>query len=293
MNAIVLGLMVSLFTFGCATTEIATNKAPVPDRESRPLPPVTAAPQRVWVHANYQATVHQFPAGKRSPVNFAIAPPGLVLVPLHGGVFLAGWNGWLIEPSTTIIQSVATGSDGHLYFITATEQGHAITWRRGGVWSADEQVLATLPLGVYHLLTADGHGVWIWGRTQDGMWMIAHVRAGDTLRSVYSDSKPITALALAGRDALVAAMRDGIVLLRPGQPPVRLAHVRGVVDGLAVDQGGEIYASTLEGIVKLTKAGRLEPVASGLHGPLHWSMGNLYVLVREQHRVVQLRPPHP
>lgn len=228
-------------------------------------------------------------SGTTPLTGFAVDPGGFALVPLDGGVALAGVDGWLVEPRVPAVEAVATTPGGTLIFTQRTRDG-GVAVRRGGALAGR---LGVLPEGTYQL-DADGEtGAWAWGREAAGAWGVWHMAGGAAPTRLYGGAAPAMAVASLGQGSAVMAVGNQLLLVRRGAAPQQLARLRDPIDGLAAGPGKSLYLSTGDGIYHLVAAGVLVPLSGGIHGPVHVNGDAVYVLDRARRAVVRLRPVSP
>lgn len=246
-----------------------------------------AAP-RAEIAPGYRAVVHGYPAADIEPLGFAVGGPGLVLVPLQGGLFLAGLNGWYYAPHGLPIHAVASSPEGELYVIRAADDADVVFRWKSGVKRAQPQELARLPKGKYQMLVDRGDCVWIWGLTGDGSYRLWLIEPAHAARALSTTRTPITAVAMNGRSGALVGLGKLLVAMERGRVPIKVAELPAPPEGLAVDASGAIYFSTSAGVFRTPSPRRIEVVARGVHGPLALRHGDLFVLAREQRAVVQI-----
>lgn len=258
-----------------------------------PAPPRTAprakapAPAPARILAKYDVMVLRYPATDTPPTGFTVTETGLVLVPVRGGVGVAGWNGWAIEPQQRPVVSVAATRDA-LVVVDATDGGASISR-----WEKHAKVgdLGTLPAGVYQVVATPSEALWISGRQANGRWALFHAEKGKSVGRVAEMDARVEAVAPAGEAAAVAAVGRDLVMLRRGGSPVRLVRTTEDIEGVAVEPRGTVLFTTKSGLFRLDKPGHARILAVGIHGPVHERAGRIFVLRREQHEVLSLTPP--
>lgn len=231
---------------------------------------------------------HRYPATRQRPVDFTVTSAGIVLVPLAGGLYVAGLNGWLIAPGPKPIVSAAS-SGAELYLLRdAGEEVHLVR-KPAPFAQSGETTIARLPAGRYRLASGSTGDVWIWGRQSDGRWNVLQHRNA-VLLPIYESKVPITAVGVASDDAAVIAIGRVVTLMRRGQEPVAMLISPSLVRGLAVGPRGHLYIAGSDSVAEAGPGGRLIPVHQ-LSGYLRVRGSSVYVLDRDRSRVVQLTPP--
>ncbi len=215
----------------------------------------------------------------------AVCTPGLALVPIGGGVRVAGMDAWLIPPGALPITGAGCDDEQRVYLLL---EGRTLVRLPDGVAGKRVQILATLPAGSYQLATRGDGTSWIWG--EDGQHRFHLYRHARRLHEVWSGVQRIRAVAPAGPHAVVMAAGNDVMMLRAHAEPTLLTQL-AYIDGLAVGPQGELYVSTRDGVLTLTRRGAKLDAAwltRGIHGPLRLRLRTLYVLWREQSTVVRL-----
>lgn len=203
-----------------------------------------------------------------------------VFVPLRGGVVAAGWNGWLVEPSTPEIESVACDEDEHVYGVSAT----GLSILADGAW----QQVATLPQGAWHVVSSPDSRVWVWGQLADGTWAIHQIRP-DGIVDVYAGPDAITAATVIGRVGLLAAIAQVLFVFGAGGDVQALVELDAAPDGLAALPDGTVFVSLAGGIVQMKDAtSPPATIATGVHGALAVRPDTLYVRSVEEAAVIRL-----
>jgi hypothetical protein len=225
-------------------------------------------------------------SGTTPLTGFAVDPGGFALVPLDGGVALAGLDGWLVEPRVPAVEAVASSPRGTLIFAQRTRDG-GVAVRRAG---ASAGRLGVLPDGTYQL-DADGEsGAWAWGREAAGAWGVWHLAGGAAPTRVYGGAAPAMAVAPLGQGSAVMAVGNQLLLVRRGAAPQQIARLRDPIEGLAPGPGESLYLSTGDGLYHLVAPGVLVALSGGIHGPVQVNGDAVYVLDRARRSVVRLRP---
>lgn len=250
------------------------------------LPPQLAIAEelRLEVRAGFEALRQVYPRGIQ-PSGLGVVR-GLAVVPVAGGAFVAGWNGWLVEPGKDPISAITFDRAGFGYAIVGGGGAPAVGMLQPG--SRALRGVARLPPGSYQLSPGPSSGAWIWGRSSSGAWRLWELNPD--LKEVALLHKPILGVASAGGSAVVIAIGWNLVRVERGKKPVMLAHLNALIDGLAADDDGTLFASTRAGVFRLDGAGVKTQLVRGAHGPLAMSRGHLYILSRATNEVLQLKP---
>jgi hypothetical protein len=222
-----------------------------------------------------------FPATKGPPTGFTVCDGGATLVAVGGGVALAGWNGWVLEPGQAPTTDVSC-SRGAAYVL----KGRSLL--RSDLHQ-QPRLVASLQGDALHLASSRDGGVWIWGKLNPDTSIIHHFD-GEALREIYRGPTEVLAVATAGQDSVVSVLGRSIVLWQRGMNPSVIANLDADVDGLVMAPDGSLIVSLEQGIVRIDAAGKTHPLTFGIHGQLVMRSWTLYVLWVAQSRVVRLRP---
>lgn len=247
--------------------------------------PAAPAPQ-VEVLAKYEVLSHPFPAAT-PPASFAVTKTGMVLVPMAGGVYVAGWRGWLIEPQSPPVIAVAAVDDG-MILATATDSEVVLArWHAG----APAVPFGTLPAGMYQLTTTPQGALWISGREATGAWALYFAPKGAGPQRIAELPVPIMSVASANESGAVLAVGNDLLLVRRSQETVRLARTKDPIEGVAVEARGTVVFTTRLGMYRLDAPGHVNVLATGLHGPLIIRGNRIYVMRHDRKDVLALTPP--
>jgi len=248
---------------------------------SKQAPSTTPATGPFGVIAQMQVTQLSVPHGPRE---LALCPPGLVLVPVGGGIALAGWDGWLSPPDQTPITSIACDANGDLTYLRA-----GALWRRDH-GDAQATKLVELPSGTWHLASTANRGAWIWGRAASGTSVVFRLSPARGVTRALATARPIGAVAEAGIDAAIVAVDRTIVLIDANGAIHPLREMPRAPDGLATLPDGGVVVSDALGLTGIASDGTTSVVAAGLHGPMAISYLSLFVLSTERDAVFRLAP---
>jgi hypothetical protein len=243
------------------------------------------------VSAKFRVAAYSYPANDAEPppANFAVIGPGLILVPVSGGLAIAGLNTWYVRPQSERIVAVAYAQHDSLFVVQSSPTGDAELVRAQGN-SAKMHTLNSLPPGWYQISAGDSGNVWVWGRDSAGAW---HVwRIGDMQIEFARSSVPIGAATPVGSASVVIGRGRDVLLLQSGSKPKRLFRSKRIVDGLAVNSRGHLFVSSTRGIFSVGNSSDAELIATGVHGFLQERGGLLYVLWRPRHQVLAFARKH-
>ena len=240
---------------------------------------VVAAPTGV-IQKDLETQV--LPYAGRSRGDFAACRLGTVLVPVDGGIEMAGWHTWLVHPAHPAITSIACDSKGALYWIAGGKIFVAAGPLKAGSTplrvALKSQAAHVFPLRVspLHVITAPS-ALWVWGRASAG-WALLHIDLAQGIVRSFAAKTTISAVATAGPNAVVVGLGNNVEIWPTNGMRRRLLHLQAPIDGLAVTSSGSLFVSTLRGIAYVDPSGGVRAVTLGIHGPLQMSGNVLYVL---------------
>lgn len=248
-------------------------------------PASSAAP--IHLSPAYRATCHALPAAVQ-PNTFGVARSGEVLVPVRGGIAIAGWNGWLVEPQRHRVEGITVDPEGSLMLLRSAHSGTGLVVIRQ-VLQGRTDTLGYLPDGVYRGL-ADRPGILlVWGRTAAGPWGLWRFAIGKPSRRLLNSADAaIGAAASAGPVAVMVALGPALLLLKAGGQTSRIATLAYPADGLALLADGSVALSGSSGVYRLGPDGRVYAIATGIRGPLVKAGNSFYVLSNGSGCVIQL-----
>lgn len=233
----------------------------------------------------YKVEPLQYPATVSDDAQFAACAPGAALVPYKGGVLVAGYQSWLIEPSGDPITSVGCDEAGDMFLV----RGKTLEVRHKDR-KAD---LVPLPSGDFQLVATVDPIAWLYGTLADGRGVILRFSQADGLSVLYAGDGLVRSAAVIGTTGIAAVIDDHLHTWRNGKAPVDQGVVGSAVDGLAVDGDGSLFISGPKGVVRVTPtkdAPKAESVATPIHGPLRLRADVLYVMWRETSSVLRFHP---
>ncbi|KUG09122.1 hypothetical protein [Solirubrum puertoriconensis] len=223
--------------------------------------------------------------------SFSVMEPGIVLTPVFGGIYMAGWNKWLIKPSVnnkiqsinycradSIIQFIALDSTkASLYFVDNVNNETVI------------KSVATLERGIYDLKAISSGLIWIWGQ-KSGKWTLWRY-ASSKLREIYSTNQVIVDVDIINSDNIILATANSIITVGVYRKPVEIINTTSHIDGLALHHDGTLFVSTHQGVVQYLSPesdSDAEVITYGIHGRLKRFKNKLYILWKENNTVLEL-----
>jgi len=236
-------------------------------------------------------TYDYFTAGNY-PWNFSILDPGFVLVPANGGVMMAGWDAWFLEPQSKKVMAVSTSiADTSVYVVSYDKSGIFLYKLNKAGSNEQTQQLARLDSGIYNLSSSLG-ATYLWGLNNSGwhLWRVQGAELG--LKPLYHTDKAINDLTFINADKVLLACDSSLVVVGENFAPTETMSFDSPIDGVAIDQEGLVYASLAMGVLRINslKNEEIRPIANLIHGPLKFYKGHLYIHWREYHQVVKLKP---
>jgi hypothetical protein len=220
-----------------------------------------------------------------SPLNFSICSPGLVLVPLDGGIKVAGWDFWLYKKNDIFIKSLACNDKKQLFLIS---QENFLLEVTGGLNTGKRKKIFQLPSGNFKILSNNNNRLLIYGQKEDREWVLFSKSDRQEVQKIWSGNQDISSVAFLGRDAFLTAIEGKLLLWRKNDIPLALNVFEDSIDGLAAGTDGSVFVSLPYGIFKMTQVNELELISKQVHGSLQYRNKSLYVLSNEESSVVQI-----
>ncbi|MGI4863788.1 MAG: hypothetical protein ACRYFZ_07665 [Janthinobacterium lividum] len=223
--------------------------------------------------------------------NFTIMYPGIALVPAGGGIFMAGWQKWFLNPARENLTFAVDycEADASFYLFTTTKTKSVILKLTENEQSPYTKVLE-MPLGIYGLKAISPQAFWIWGQ-QGASWCIWKYDA-KALKLVYQSAAVIRDVAPLNERTLAVATDHSIITLSQGDAATEIIKMDAQIDGVAIDTDGTLFVSTEKGILHYLSpelADDAEIVTYGIHGIVRRYQKSLYVLWREANQVVEIK----
>lgn len=224
--------------------------------------------------------------------SFTVMAPGVILVPVAGGVYIAGWKKWFLMPSKAISSFAADycEADSSCYFFAANKGKSLVVKSVGNEKSTSFSKVAEMPLGLYSLKVVSPQVTWIWGK-QDNAWCIWRYNRNQ-LNLIYKSDLPIVDVAPLNENNVAVATRNTIITMGIKQAPKEVIKIDIGIDGLAIDADATLFVSTEKGILHYLSpdmAEDAEVVTYGIHGVLRRYHKSLYVLWQEDSQVVEIK----
>ncbi|RZK36325.1 MAG: hypothetical protein EOO61_10525 [Hymenobacter sp.] len=224
--------------------------------------------------------------------SFAVMDPGVVLVPVAGGIYLAGWQKWFLMPSKKTLSFAADycKPDSSIYFFATDKTKSFVLKSAGDEKKAAFVKIVEMPAGVYGLKAVSAKVLWIWGK-QDGFWGIWKYDYKQ-LKLVYKTDLAIVDVAPLNENNLAVATTHSILTVGSKQAPREVIKMDVEIDGLAINYDATLFVSTEKGILHYLSpefAEDAEVVTYGIHGVLRRYQKSLYVLWQEDNQVVGIK----
>lgn len=230
-----------------------------------------------------------FPKVTHAIHNFAIIDPGISVLPIAGGIYIAGWNKWFLNPSAkSIVHAIGyLPKDTAVYLIAEKENRKILLQLKGSEEKSAPVFLANLPAGSYSLKCVNKNLIYILGK-QDKLWKVWKYD-GKALQPFFTSDIAINDMATTATD-VVMAIGNAIVYYGP-KVSREVIKLDLKIDGVAIDTDGTLYVSTEKGILHYLSPEYISDadiVTSYIHGKLMIYKKTLYVLWREQNQVLEL-----
>lgn len=241
------------------------------------------------ININKPFDQNPFPKVKHAIHNFAVIDPGISVLPIAGGVYIAGWNKWFMGPSAKgLIHAVDyLPKDTSVYLIAEKENKKMLLLMKETAGKNTTSNLANLPAGSYNLKCVAKNLIYILGR-QDKLWKVWKYD-GKGLKLFFESDIAINDMAPTATD-LVMAIGNTVTYFGPNVSK-EVIKLDIKIDGLAIDGDGTLFVSTEKGILHYLSPDYLSDadiITSYIHGKLRIYKKTLYVLWREQNQVLAL-----
>lgn len=230
-----------------------------------------------------------FPKVKHAIHNFAVIDPGISVLPIAGGIYIAGWNKWFVGPSAkSLIHAIDyLPKDTSIYLIAEKENKKMLLLMKETGGKSTTLNLANLPAGSYNLKCVSKNLVYILGK-QDKLWKVWKYD-GKALKLFFESDIAINDMAPTATD-LVMAIGNTIAYFGPNASK-EVIKLDIKIDGVAIDTDGTLFVSTEKGILHYLSPDYISDadiITSYIHGKLMIYKKRLYVLWREQNQVLEL-----
>ncbi|WP_199139632.1 hypothetical protein [Pedobacter sp. ASV12] len=230
-----------------------------------------------------------FPKVSHAIHNFAVIDPGLSVVPIAGGIYIAGWKKWFLAPSAkSIVHAIDyLPNDTSVYLIAEKEGKKMLLQLNGAATNNTPVLLAYLPGGSYNIRCVNKNLMYIMGR-QDKLWKVWKYN-GKELQLFFESEIAINDMATT-TTAVVMAIGHTVVYYGP-KVSREVIKLDLKIDGIAIAADGTLFVSTEKGILHYLSPEYISDadiVTSYIHGKLRVFKNTLYVLWREQNQVLEL-----
>lgn len=241
------------------------------------------------INVNKPFDQNLFPKVNHAIHNFAIVDPGLPVLPIAGGVYIAGWKKWLLSPSAkSIIHAIDYLPQDTSIYLIAEKEGKKILLQLKERSSGNvTNYLTALPNGSYNIKCAGKNLIYVIGK-EDKLWKVWKYN-GNQVQVFFESELPINDIATIGTD-IVMAIGNTVIYYGP-KVAKEVIKLDIKVDGVAIDTDGTLYVSTEKGILHYLSPDYISDadiVTSYIHGKLKVHKKTLYVLWREQNQVLEL-----
>ncbi|MBJ6110402.1 hypothetical protein JAO73_15365 [Hymenobacter sp. BT523] len=224
--------------------------------------------------------------------NFTVLDPGVAIVPVGGGIYMAGLKKWFLPPSKTNLPFAVDycQPDSTLYiFAFNNAKSFLLKSVRDESQQPFKKVLE-MPKGIYGIRVVSKKSMWIWGKKGEKwcVWKYDSVK----LSPVFESSSPINDLVVVNDKVVAIATNKSILKLGANHAPEEIIKMDAEIDGLAISSEGTLYVSTNKGILHYIEpelAEDAEVITYGIHGKITRYRNNLYVLSRENNEVLRIK----
>lgn len=228
---------------------------------------------------------YNYPAVKSLLINFSVLAPGIIMLPLQGGIYMPNFNSWYLKPSKEPLLSASTNlADATLYYCKNLLDLSMILQVSKNNNTNQVTVVDTFELGFYNVITAGHETYYVIGLNAKGyhIWE----RENGKRQLLFESNKPISAFTAINKDAYIMCWDKKLVLMRKGSKPVVLGAFETAADGIAVDGNGKIFVSSGNMIYRIESKDKFKPLLAGIHGVLQYFSGKLYVLWQEKSKII-------
>ncbi len=226
-----------------------------------------------------------YPKIKYPLISFSVMQPGIIMLPLQGGIYMPNFKTWYLKPGKEPLLSVSPDvKTGTLYYCKNLPNLSMIlrVTKENNINSV--AVVDTFPRGFYNVVSTGQNSYFVMGLMAQGygIWQ----RKGKDLNLIFESKEPITAFSAIDQYACLICCNKKLLLLKKDEQPTNFGSMEIAADGIAVDGNGEIYLSSGNFIYRIISQDKFIPIAAGLHGYLQYSDGKLFVLWQEKSKVI-------
>lgn len=241
------------------------------------------------INVNKPFDQNLFPRVNHAIHNFTVMDPGIPVLPIAGGVYIAGWKKWLLNPSAkSIIHAIDyLPKDTSIYLIAERESKKMLLQLKETGSGNATHYLTALPTGCYNIKCAGKNLIYLIGK-EDKLWKVWRYN-GNQVQVFFESELPINDIATIGMD-IVMAIGNTVVYYGP-KVSREVIKLDIKVDGVAIDTDGTLYVSTEKGILHYLSPDYISDadiITSYIHGKLKVYKKTLYVLWREQNQILEL-----
>lgn len=244
---------------------------------------VKSSTKLILFDSNLSTETFDYPKVDYPLVSFTVIPPGIIMLPLEGGIYMPGINDWYMQPGEEPILSTTLSPDGSIYYDKIFENTSHIlrAYKENG--NTTITVTDTFARGFYTISATASQTYYVSGFNEGGSFVWQ--RQGEQARVLFESRSPITAFCAINSDAFLICHEKTLALFVKGKEPEVIDTLIESAEGIAVDETGRIYVSTKSGIYR-QDLNEATPIAGGVHGVLQYLSGKLYVLWQDQSKVV-------
>jgi hypothetical protein len=235
---------------------------------------------------------NHYPPSKSGSFNFTIIDPGIALVPVGGGVYMAGWKQWYIPPVKSNMPFATDYSvrDSGLYFFTVNKTKCMVIKASNSKTVPGFKKILEMPYGNYSLKVVNPNFIWIWGQ-QNGVHCVWKYDMKE-LKLFYISPAAIVDLAAINQNDIVIATKTTVITMGLKRPGKEIIKMDVAIDGLAMHNDGTLFVSTDRGILHYLSPEVVDDanvITYGIHGKLRRYGNNLYVLWKEDNQVLKIK----
>jgi hypothetical protein len=237
---------------------------------------------------------HAYPNTKKKPVTFSILQPGFPLVPINGGVYIAGYKSWLLSPRYPAVYSAVeniNSKDSSIIILKNSTYRKKVLIQRLRKISENDTIssMVNLSYGLYDVKSVNEKRFYIWGidKKSTNLWSCDF----KTLTPIFTTLSFIQDVEVINENNVLMAIDSSIVTVGLKQAPKELLKLDDFIDGIAIDKDGTAYVSTPKGVLHFTSLEEddFDVITNKIHGKLRIFNNNLYILWLEANQVVEIK----
>ncbi|MBI5215703.1 MAG: hypothetical protein HY960_08115 [Ignavibacteriae bacterium] len=242
----------------------------------------------VLIDARFTSLNYTLPETQSKPFDFTVAKPGLIFVPIDGGIFICGWNSWFIKPQEFPIIAMEVSNDSILTIIQNDSTfSYVLSTLMGNHSNTAFDTIAKLPVGSYGLRNAGKNQYWVWGKSTSLKWKIYKVSKRNVSVFFVSDN-PIKSLTLYGNDKILFSAGERLFLMKSKHNSILVSKTDFLIEGLCVDENGNIFISSNNSIIEINKNAKMTTIAKNVSGLLQRYNKKIFVLSKIGNQVIEL-----